>query len=210
MHYIYLHGFLSGPDSVKGNFFAGRFRELGIKLQRPDLNAGDFEHLTLTRQLTLMESYIDSLTDDVVLLGSSLGGFLAALLAENRRKVQGLVLMAPAFDFVSRYLSQMPREQLTEWKQQGYIELYHYHSGGKRRLYYGVVEDAAKYREVRFIRQLPVLIFHGIRDESVPYRVSLDYLQDHSGTELVLFHSDHSLLDKLDEMWRYMRAFLEL
>jgi len=210
MQYIYLHGFLSGPDSVKGNYFANRFRELGIKLQRPDLNAGDFEHLTLTRQITLMEKHIDSLSDDVVLLGSSLGGYLAVLLAENRQKVRRLILMAPAFDFVSRYLSQMPREQLTEWKQKGYIELYHYHFRKNRRLYYGVVEDAVKYQDLSFTRQLPVQLFHGIHDESVPYQVSLDYLQSHSMAELVLFNSDHGLLDKLEEMWRYMRAFLEL
>lgn len=210
MQYIYFHGFLSGPNSVKGNYLANRFREVGIKLLRPDLNAGDFEHLTLTGQLNRMEKQVDSLSDDVVLIGSSLGGYLAALLAENRRKIQRLILMAPAFDFADRYLAQFPPEKMEEWKQTGYIELFHSHFKENRRLYYGVVEDAKKYRGVSFARRLPVQIFHGIHDESVPYRVSLDYLEDHPEAEIVLFNSNHSLLDKLEEMWRHIRAFLEL
>ncbi len=49
--YIYLHGFASSPSSTKAQYLRARFASLQINLNIPDLNQGDFSHLTLTRQL---------------------------------------------------------------------------------------------------------------------------------------------------------------
>ena len=47
MNLIYLHGFASGPQSTKAQFFRRRFEELGIAMQIPDLSEGNFEGLTI-------------------------------------------------------------------------------------------------------------------------------------------------------------------
>jgi len=52
MRSIYLHGFASGPTSKKAAFFRDRMPALEI----PDLAADDFEHLTVTGQLQLIEN----------------------------------------------------------------------------------------------------------------------------------------------------------
>ncbi len=210
MEYIYLHGFLSGPSSKKGEFLAGRFQEHKIKLHRPNLNKGNFENLTLTSQLEAVKKLLETINDKVILFGSSLGGYLATLAAENHKQIQRLVLMAPAFEFVKRYKSQLTDSQLNDWRENGYIELYHYHYEATRRLHYGIIEDALKYEKVELNRQLPVQIFHGLNDDSVPFQLSVDYLRDHPMADLVLFNSDHSLLDKLNEMWDYISVFIRL
>ena len=61
--FIYLHGFASGPNSNKASAFKKRFEELKIPIFVPDLQENDFENLTLSRQIKLIQSIIDSNRD---------------------------------------------------------------------------------------------------------------------------------------------------
>jgi pimeloyl-ACP methyl ester carboxylesterase len=189
MKYIYLHGFLSGPSSVKGEFLSRHFAE---------------------SQLEIINGVIDRADGEVVLIGSSLGGYLAALVAVNRPEVQKLVLLAPAFDFISRYVDRLTDKQLQEWRDTGFIRLYQYHYKMHRKLDYRIVEDARLYENRKIDIQIPLLIIHGLRDESVPYLVSIDFLQNHPTGEMLLFPADHGMLDKLGIIWNYMKIFLKL
>src|SRR5689334_4969802 len=107
MRYLWLHGFASGPTSGKGRFVKERLGERGIELAIPDLNAPAFSGLTVTRML----GQIDALAggqDQLVLLGSSLGGFTAATWAvAHPGRVRALVLLAPAFDLGPRWAARM-------------------------------------------------------------------------------------------------------
>ena len=76
---VYLHGFGSGPGSKKAQFFRERFGSRGIEVLIPELDEGRFENLTLTGQLAVVQRTADG--KRVSLIGSSLGGYLAALYA---------------------------------------------------------------------------------------------------------------------------------
>ena len=78
---LYLHGFASGPGSSKARFFRQRLEAAGGRVEIPDLAAGDFEHLTLTGQLAVIERAAGG--EAVSLIGSSMGGYLAALYAQR-------------------------------------------------------------------------------------------------------------------------------
>src|ERR1700742_1119181 len=110
MRYVYLHGFASGPASGKATYFQQRFaEECVLDLQIPDLSEGDFEHLTITGQLKVIER--ECAGDRGVLLGSSMGGYLAALYAAREQEaVQRLVLMAPPFWFAQRWPEKLGAE----------------------------------------------------------------------------------------------------
>ncbi|PLZ96401.1 esterase, partial [Fischerella thermalis CCMEE 5328] len=58
--FIYLHGFASSPNSAKARYIRDRFAELNIKVNIPDLNFGDFSHLTITRQINQVASIISA------------------------------------------------------------------------------------------------------------------------------------------------------
>ncbi|MHC5827963.1 MAG: YqiA/YcfP family alpha/beta fold hydrolase, partial [Nostoc sp.] len=78
MHYIYLHGFASSPNSAKARDISDRFTQIQTKVKIPDLNAGDFSQLTITRQLTQVAAQFSNDSTPVTLTGSSLGGLTAA------------------------------------------------------------------------------------------------------------------------------------
>jgi uncharacterized protein len=207
MGYIYLHGFASGPLSSKAQFFLKRFEEQGVALKIPRLDGGDFRGLTITGQLRVVEEAVGD--GPVVLFGSSLGGYLAALFASRHpQKVEKLVLMAPAFQFPSRWRARFKAHDLELWKRRGSLPIFHYGYKKEMDLGYQIVEDAGRYEEEPEVTQ-PALVFHGVRDEVVPVRISEDYARRHPNVELRLFDSGHELTDVLEEMWVSTLSFLD-
>src|SRR5690349_12966289 len=94
---IYLHGFASSASSRKATFFKEKLHSLGVELEIPQLEQGDFRNLTLSGQLRVVESALRGTPARI--LGSSMGGYLAALYAAAHPEVEKLVLLAPAFNF---------------------------------------------------------------------------------------------------------------
>lgn len=198
MRYLYLHGFASGPNSKKAAFFRDRIPAAEV----PDLALGDFEHLTITGQLRLIEGLAAG--ESIALVGSSMGGYLAALYAARHPEVARLVLMAPAFGFVKRWAES---EEGQTWRRNGFLDVYHYGEKRNRRLSYGLVEDAQQYEDFPDFQQ-PGLIFHGIHDSTAPPELSCEFAGSHANVRLHLLDSDHELLNALEAIWQVAGPFL--
>ncbi len=138
--FVYLHGFASSPSSRKARFFQERFRELGIGLEVPDLAEGDFRNLTITGQLQVIERVCRD--EPVSLIGSSMGGYLAALYAARHAEVKKVVLMAPAFSFATRWPETLGEEAMEQWKRTNTLRVFHYAEGREVELGYQLIEDA--------------------------------------------------------------------
>ena len=118
--------------------------------------------------------------EPLVLMGSSLGGYLAALYAERHPKaVDRLVLLAPAFEFLQRWRARLSAQEIEQWKREGSIPIYHYGSQTEQRLGYRFLEDAAQYEAVPDFQQR-ALILHGTEDTVVPCQVSNDFALGHA------------------------------
>jgi len=202
---VYLHGFASGPGSKKARYFAQRLAECGATLEVPDLAAGDFENLTVTRQLKVVERVCAN--QPVHLMGSSLGGYLAALYAARHPEVEKLVLLAPAFSFVTRWPESLGEERFEQWKNSGFLTVPHYGEGKERQVSFHLIEDGRFYEDYPNFFQ-PALIFHGKHDTAVPPGFSITFSQQHANTTLRLMDSDHELLNVQDAMWAEIKPFL--
>src|SRR5579871_6643805 len=139
---VYLHGFASSPSSSKARYFSARFLEQGIATQIPQLDENDFEHLTITRQLQVIDRAVAN--RPAILMGSSLGGYLAALYASTNPNIDRLILMAPAFHFPSRWRERYSAD-LDRWQREGSLPFFHYGAQADRLLGYQFVADAAQY-----------------------------------------------------------------
>jgi len=209
MRIVYLHGFASSPQSTKARFFAEKFAQAGIPFEAPALDAGDFQNLTVSAQMQVVDAAA-SQGERPVLMGSSLGGYLAALYAaKHAHSVDRLILLAPAFHFLERWRARMSTAQLAQWKQQGWAPIYHYGAKAEQRLGYQFLEDAAKFDAVPDFHQR-ALILHGTADPTVPYQGSYDFALQHARTRLVPFNAGHELTDVLEDLWRETAAFLEI
>ena len=207
MNLIYLHGFASGPMSSKAQFFRRRFEELGVELRIPDLSQGNFEGLTISGQLRVVERIAGG--DDVRLMGSSMGGNLAALYAARHAEVGRVVLMAPAFGFARRWPLTLGDEKVAEWRRAGWLPVYHYGDQMERRVGYGLLEDAERYEDYPEVAQ-PALVFHGRNDDVVPVGYSKEFAARHPEVTLRVMESGHELVDVMEQMWAEVREFMGL
>jgi hypothetical protein len=216
MRVVYLHGFASSPLSSKARFFAGKFAEAGVAFEVPQLDQGEFSKLTVSGQMLVVGHAVSAHREKLakgeplVLMGSSLGGYLAALYAErNPKVVDRLVLIAPAFEFLRRWRGRLSIQEVEKWKREGSIPIYHYGSKTERRLGYGFLEDAAQYEAVPDFHQR-ALILHGTEDTVVPCQVSHDFALEHTRVRLALFQTGHEMTDVMEGLWRETCGFLEI
>ena len=160
---LYLHGFASGPSSAKARQMVPALEAEGYAVAVPDLNEGDFEGLTVTRALARAKRH---LWDHTLIIGSSFGGYLGALLASRDERVKALVLMAPAFDFAPRLLARHGAAALEAWRAEGAIEVAHHALGRPARIGYQLYEDALRHPDRPPLR-VPAYILQGQRDDVV-------------------------------------------
>jgi uncharacterized protein len=202
---LYLHGFASSPASRKATFFAQRLRARGFSVDIPDLAEGNFEGLTISGQLRLVERV--SCGEPVILIGSSLGGYLASLYAARHTEVPRLVLLAPAFQLYKLWTANLTHEDLAGWKAAGAVPVFHYGEGRKMPIGYQFINDANRFEPFPDVTQ-PVLIFHGEQDSSVPIEYSLEFTRRHPNARLIRLPSGHELTDVLEPMWEQIEKFL--
>ena len=208
MKYIYLHGFAYSPDSAKARYIRDRFLEKQIALSIPDLNQNNFSDLTLTRQINqVSQAFSDG---PVTLIGSSLGGLTAAWLGEKYPQIERLVLLAPAFDFLSHYLARLGPEAVQNWQESGFLSVYHYAEKRSLPLSYQFILDSENYSDHSLRRSIPTLILHGKQDEVIPLTASKKYAQSRSWVELIELDSDHGLGNALPKIWSKIQFFCNL
>jgi uncharacterized protein len=218
--YIYLHGFASSPDSTKAKYFRDRFDSLRIDLKTPDLNQNDFSRLTLTRQLHQIETEflqpqssesVENVKNlgEVTIIGSSFGGLTAAWLAQRQLSIKQIVLLAPAFQFLSHWLPQLGQQQLEKWQSEKYLPVYHYGEQRYLPLNYEFVTDMAQYPEEKLMRSVPTLILHGKHDTIVPIQASRSFSDNRPWVKLIELEDDHSLGNVLAEIWEAMQKFCQ-
>jgi len=203
---VYLHGFASSPASKKAQFFRRRFAEKGLEMAVPNLAADGFENLTISGQLSVVERTVEGWP--ALLVGSSLGGYLAALYAARHLEVRGIVLLAPAFDFARRWGEWLGHERVEAWKKSGFLRLYHYGEEREAEVSYRLLEDALCYEPYPRLTQ-PALVLHGLRDDVVPVEASECFVGAQRGATLYKLDSGHELLDVLDLLWNKTWAFVE-
>jgi uncharacterized protein len=208
--YIYLHGFSSGPGSTKAKYIQAQFTQIGIELQVPDLNQDDFTHLTVSRQIAQVVVLFPPDRSPVTLIGSSLGGWISAIIAQDHPQVERLVLLAPAFDFLAHWIPKIGEQQLNSWQKTGYLSIYHHGIKDLVPLHYDFLSDARKYPLTEIDRFIPTLIIHGIHDDVIPVEASRSFAINRPWVELLEWNSDHQLTDASDRIWQELRRFCRI
>jgi pimeloyl-ACP methyl ester carboxylesterase len=202
-HVVYLHGFASSPASGKAERFRRECDARGISFTCPDLNLPSFETLTATRMLGQAREAIEATGDGpVMLVGSSLGGFVAAHAAarDTTGRVVRLALMAPAFDFGGNRLRQLGEHGIDAWRREGSLEFFHYAHNQPRRVWFRLYEDAAQYDAFALRLSQPIHIFQGRQDDTVLPETVAAWAEGRANVDLHWYDDGHQLGNSIEDI----------
>ncbi|MCB9992743.1 MAG: alpha/beta hydrolase [Hyphomicrobiaceae bacterium] len=178
---VYFGGYASTMDGHKARFVSQFGEALGKKVVRFDysgcgMSGGEFRSATISQWLDDCRAVFDQyVTGNAIVVGSSMGGWLALLLNRALReagddRVRGLVLVAPAVDMTRQLLSNsMTDAEREALDLQGWFERPSGHSephvftsdlitDGEKHLIFGQ----------KIVTGCPVHVLQGGRDSSVP------------------------------------------
>lgn len=197
---VWLQGFKSEMTSTKASHLAQWCAGNGLGLTRFDYSghgqsSGKFEDGTLGQWLGEAIAVISQLTQGPqVLVGSSMGGFLALLAARhfNGRakdgevpRIAGLVLIAPAWDMITEVMEpRLSPEAKAMIERTGVWQRPSRYEDGPYPITRGLIEEGRRHvlAGTAFNPKCPVRIVHGIQDPDVPWQHSMR-LVDELGCE---------------------------
>lgn len=193
-------------------------------------SGGTFTEGTISRWLEESLAVIDRIDpDELVLIGSSMGGWIALRLAAELKKrgcdpqaasashpkLSGIVLIAPAPDFTFELIEpELTPAQQQALAEQGYFEERSEYSLEPNIFTRALIEDGRKNRVLTGVIETgcPVHILQGMRDPDVPYTHALRLL-DHlpaDDTVLTLIRDGDHRLSRPQDLERMSAAILEL
>ena len=165
----YIHGYMSEPNSTKGTLFKNKLNVKPIKYRdcKP-------EELVISDCLNRIKKEIKD-DNSPMLIGSSLGGFLAAKTAQINDNVKQLVLLNPAIIPASYDISKikdMPQSILFD------------------------MQDASLF-DKKIKANIFILI--GTTDDVVPNSWVLEFAKTQEA-KVMFLHDDHSFSNKIDQL----------
>jgi pimeloyl-ACP methyl ester carboxylesterase len=181
--FLWLGGFKSGMSGTKANYLSARALRDGRPYIRFDysghgLSDGRFEDGTLSLWLEEARfAFALSEGQPMIVIGSSMGAWLAALLAKAKAgSIKGLVLVAPALDMTSLMAAEIAADRTARdaierdgvWMRPS---LY----GDPYPITRKLIEDGSKHLILPegIDVDCPVRILHGEEDPDVPWRHGL-------------------------------------
>ncbi len=204
---IFFGGFISDMYGSKASFLEKKCIERGQGFIRFDYSgqgqsSGEFINCTIGDWLQDAVSVLDQLTDgSQILVGSSMGGWIALLLSLRRLdRIAGIVGIAAAPDFTEDiYGVELNPSQKQELEDNGVVYLPSDY-GEPYPITKKLIDDAKNYLLLNNDNLLdikcPVRLLHGKKDTIVPHELSLEIKEKLGSTDVAVHmidDGDHSL-----------------
>lgn len=201
---ICLHGF--GGNKENNQEFSDLLNPLGIATLRIDFqgtgeSAGKYEDKTTTGFMNDAKAALDFVyslpkinKNKIGILGHSMGGTIAILLASMDSRIKTLIASCPAINIVGVIAGLYVPDDFSNSQTKGYIE--NRTNGEIKRLNFNFFEDANKYNLAQKALDIPYkfLILGAKKDTIVPFEQIEKFCEKVSNAELlILANSEHNL-----------------
>jgi len=218
---VFLGGFMSDMEGGKALELEACCKRAGRAFVRFDYqghgqSSGQFADGTIGLWLKDALAVIDRLTGGPqILVGSSMGGWIALLAAKARRaRVKALVGIAAAPDFTVRHWAELSEEDQQTILREGKLEVYSdygpdpyvftkalFDDGWQNRVNHGPIH-----------LEIPVRLIQGMADPDVPWQTATEIAGNLTGddTEVILVPNGDHRLSEPNDLERLVRVVDDL
>lgn len=201
---VVCHGMLSSRESPKHAGLCENLARRGFISMRFDFagrgeSDGRTEEITYDGQVEDLEAALEVIqrdTDEIGLVGSSMGGAVAILTAAKRDDVKcvvGIAAVGRPGTILERLVVEP--ERVERWRSQGVLDIEGYSLG------WCLVQSARKVDVVGAARALacPLLLIHGERDDIVPIEQAMELRAAARESQLQVISSGDHLLHRSED-----------
>ena len=198
---VWLGGYRSDMTGTKAVALEAQALALGVGFLRFDYSghgqsSGHYTDGTISRWIEEALAVIGRFAQGrLVLVGSSMGGWVALRIVEEFRKrgeqarIGGIVLVAPAPDFTSVLIEpHLTEKELKSLAEKGYFEEESAYSPEPNRYTKALIEDGRHNLVMNGLIETgcPVHILQGMKDPDVPYSHALAIMEKIVGDDAIL------------------------
>ncbi len=217
---VWLGGFRSDMLGTKATFVDEWAKHHGRAFLRFDYSGhgesdGEFEDGSIGDWFSDASAAFDSLIDGPqILIGSSMGAWIATLLARARpENIAAVIFIAPAPDFTERLMwPSFTEDQREILLDKGRLELPSDYSDEPEIITRNLIEDGREHLVMTGAVPIraPVRLIQGMRDDAVPWGHALDFAAqlESDDVEILLTKSGDHRLSEPDDLAR-LKATLE-
>ena len=215
--FVWLGGFKSDMAGTKADVMVSQCAKMGADSLRFDysghgLSGGQFVDGTISRWVDESLSVILQQTSGPqVLVGSSMGGWIALRLAQElaakslSNRLAGLLLIAPAPDFTQELMERnFTEKQILELRQNGFIAEPSQYSDEPNIITRKLIDDGRKNLILDSNLEIaaPVRVLQGMQDPDVPYQHVLRLIESlpHDDVTLTLIKDGDHRLSREDDL----------
>lgn len=218
---IFLGGFMSDMTGTKATALEAYAKAeerdfLRFDYQGHGASSGEFAAGSIDSWLGDALEVIDRLTDGPqILIGSSMGGWIALLAARARpQRVHALVGIAAAPDFTERMRESLDPAARAALESRGYLEQPSDYSEEPYRISKILLEESSKHLllSAPIAIDCPLRLLHGMADEAVPWQTALSIaaqVTSHDVEVTLVKAGDHRLSGPAD-LARLFRVIADL
>ena len=222
---FFIHGYADNMKEEKAMKMEEICKKLDIDLVKLDLygrgeSSGKLRDMTMDEWYncckTIIEKIILPTNKKIILSGSSLGGWLSYIFAEELKdKVIGVISAAGAVDFFTGVIEPLIKEEDKD-KEFVYEMIYNDGLPSGDFISRKLIESTRKYNMLHRDKiniKCPIRIIHGLIDELVPYEYSLNFSKKVESQDLKLYmvkkmDHDFTLKNNLDVLEKVVQEFI--
>ena len=207
---IFLSGYMSDMFGTKANFLDKLSRKIGFEYLRFDYSGHGSSEGKIENQLLsdwVNQSYLlikKKLNHPVIIVGSSLGGWIALILLNRFKKnILGFIVVGAAPDFTNDIIKNLSSIQKKRYMDTGYISIKSDYGEKPYKFTKMFIEDSKKNFVLlkRLEINTKITLLYGLQDSAVTLETQislLKLLKTKNAKLIILNNSDHRMSSNYD------------